>query len=125
MGGQEMIEIIECHGCRKEIAPHADRTVYLGKSWHPQCCPVPASNEEDWQNTSLASPEIKPDPINPAYYLKGKIEVADFIADQKLDYFEGNVVKYICRWKDKGGVQDLEKIKWYLNKLIDQAVEGE
>jgi hypothetical protein len=65
------------------------------------------------------------DPINPAYYLKGKIEVADFIADQKLDYFEGNVVKYICRWKDKGGVQDLNKIKWYLNKLIDQAVEGE
>ena len=66
-----------------------------------------------------------PDPINPAYYLKGKIEVADFIADQKLDYFEGNVVKYICRWRDKGGVQDLNKIKWYVEKLIDQAVEGE
>ena len=30
----------------------------------------------------------------------------------------GNVIKYICRWKAKGGIQDLEKCIWYLQHLI-------
>ena len=31
----------------------------------------------------------------------------------------GNVIKYICRWKHKNGVQDLKKAMWYLQHLID------
>lgn len=31
----------------------------------------------------------------------------------------GNVIKYICRWKDKNGLQDLEKARWYLEHLIN------
>ena len=31
----------------------------------------------------------------------------------------GNVLKYICRWKSKNGLQDLEKAKWYLEHLIN------
>lgn len=31
----------------------------------------------------------------------------------------GNIIKYICRWKNKNGVQDLEKAKWYLTHLIN------
>lgn len=55
----------------------------------------------------------------------GKIEVSDFIADQKLDFFEGNCVKYLARWKYKNGVQDLKKAQWYLNKLISlQEADG-
>lgn len=30
-----------------------------------------------------------------------------------------NAIKYICRWKDKNGVQDLEKAVWYIHHLID------
>lgn len=37
----------------------------------------------------------------------------------------GNILKYVCRWKKKNGVQDLEKAKWYLEHLIKQAREGE
>lgn len=33
----------------------------------------------------------------------------------------GNVIKYICRWKQKNGVQDLEKAMWYLQNLIDHV----
>ena len=33
----------------------------------------------------------------------------------------GNVIKYICRWKNKDGVRDLEKAKWYLEHLIDHV----
>ena len=58
------------------------------------------------------------DKINPDYYTKGKIQTADFIEDKKLDYFEGNVVKYVVRHKEKNGKEDLEKALWYLKKMI-------
>jgi hypothetical protein len=31
----------------------------------------------------------------------------------------GNIIKYACRWKQKNGIQDLEKIMWYTQHLID------
>jgi len=34
-------------------------------------------------------------------------------------YIWGNVIKYIARWEDKGGVEDLKKCRHYLDKLID------
>jgi hypothetical protein len=37
-----------------------------------------------------------------------------------LGFCEGNVVKYITRYKDKGGVDDLRKIKIYVDYLIDE-----
>jgi len=58
--------------------------------------------------------------INPSHYKQGKIEVIDFIIDQKMDYLTSNVCKYICRWRFKDGVCDLKKAKWYLDKLIEQ-----
>ena len=36
-----------------------------------------------------------------------------------------NIIKYICRWKHKNGVQDLEKAQWYLNHLINHVTDIE
>ena len=58
------------------------------------------------------------DNTKPTYYKKGKIEVWDFIKDQNLDFFAGNIIKYICRYKDKNGLEDLKKAQVYLEKLI-------
>ena len=33
----------------------------------------------------------------------------------------GNVLKYMCRWKKKNGLEDLKKAQWYLNRLIDSV----
>lgn len=33
----------------------------------------------------------------------------------------GNIIKYICRWKGKNGVEDLKKAQWYLNHLIEHV----
>jgi hypothetical protein len=55
--------------------------------------------------------------ISPEYY-KGSIEVWDFIHAQQLDYFQGNVVKYIVRYKEKNGMEDLLKCKAYIDKMI-------
>lgn len=68
------------------------------------------------------------DPVNsPSYYTKGKIEVADFIADQKLNFDRGNAVKYVCRAGSKDPekeIQDLEKAIWYINHEIKTLTEG-
>jgi hypothetical protein len=63
----------------------------------------------------------KKDEINPAHYRTGKIEVIDFIEDQKLNYHLGNVVKYICRADHKGSREtDLKKAQWYLARAISK-----
>lgn len=55
---------------------------------------------------------------HPAHYTHGKIEVWDFIIDQNMNYLEGNICKYLCRYKKKNGLEDLLKAKAYLEKLI-------
>ena len=57
---------------------------------------------------------------HPKHYTKGKIEPIDFINANDLDYLEGNIVKYIARYKYKGGVEDLEKAEFYLRMLIQR-----
>ena len=56
---------------------------------------------------------------HPSHYNKG-IEMWDYAhSHHDLNFFEGNIVKYITRWKDKNGVEDLHKAKQYLDKLIE------
>ena len=57
--------------------------------------------------------------INPDYYRKG-IETTDYIQSHSMNYLEGNIIKYVTRYKDKGGVLDLKKAEWYLTRLIKQ-----
>jgi hypothetical protein len=61
---------------------------------------------------------------SPLHYNIGKIEVADFIADQKMDFFEGNIIKYVSRHKYKEGIEDLKKAEWYLTKLIKNLTDS-
>jgi hypothetical protein len=62
------------------------------------------------------------DPVNhPAHYKKGGIEVIDFIEAKRLGYHLGNVVKYISRAYHKGGMEDLLKAQWYLNRAIEKG----
>lgn len=57
------------------------------------------------------------------HYHKCKIEPIEYILANKLGFCEGNVVKYITRYKDKGGVDDLRKIKVYVDFLIDDLTK--
>lgn len=64
---------------------------------------------------------------HPTYYVKGKIEVWDFIKDQGLNFDRGNAVKYICRAGEKHPdkeIEDLEKAIAYLNHEI-AAIKGD
>jgi len=54
------------------------------------------------------------------HYLKMKIQPSEFINRNKLQFAEGNAIKYICRHASKGEVKDLEKAKHYIDMIIDR-----
>jgi hypothetical protein len=53
------------------------------------------------------------------HYKKYKIQPVEFIIKNNIGFVEGNIIKYILRFKEKGGVQDLLKAKHYIELLID------
>lgn len=57
---------------------------------------------------------------NPPHYANKEIEPIDYIIANKLSYCEGNVVKYITRWRGKGGIEDLKKAKQYIDFIIEK-----
>jgi len=75
----------------------------------------------------------KPDMVNhpPHYISETGMEVIDVIEAFTFDLKgieatdTGNIIKYICRWNTKNGLQDLKKAQWYLNHLIKHIEEKE
>lgn len=57
--------------------------------------------------------------VGGAHYKDRGIQPVEYIHANALDFFQGNVVKYITRWRDKGGIADLEKAKHYLEMYIE------
>jgi hypothetical protein len=53
------------------------------------------------------------------HYKKFKIQPVEFIHANNLPFIEGNIVKYIVRWREKNGLKDLEKVKHYVDLLIE------
>lgn len=59
---------------------------------------------------------------NPPHYTKGGIEPADYIEANDLDFFEGNVIKYVTRYPHKGTpLKDLHKAMFYLERIIKRT----
>lgn len=56
--------------------------------------------------------------IGGTHYSKLAIEPIQFIETNELGYHEGNVVKYVSRWRSKNGIEDLKKAQWYIERLI-------
>jgi len=64
------------------------------------------------------------DPVNkPIHYNTGGIEAIEAILaatnEQSEGYLQGNIMKYIWRYRYKNGLEDLQKAQWYINKLIE------
>lgn len=57
--------------------------------------------------------------VGGAHYKQFQHETWDVILDWGLGYLDGNAVKYLSRWRHKGGVQDLKKAAHYIQKLIE------
>ena len=53
------------------------------------------------------------------HYMKMAIQPVEFIHANGIPFIEGNVIKYVARWKQKNGIKDLEKARHYLDLLIE------
>lgn len=63
--------------------------------------------------------------IGGSHYNSKAIQPWDYIIANKLGYLEGTAIKYITRWKDKGGIQDIKKAIHFLEKLMEVYYEEE
>lgn len=54
-----------------------------------------------------------------SHYKDLPIQPVEYIYKNNIGYFEGNVIKYVSRWRSKNGIQDLEKAKHYIELLIE------
>ena len=57
------------------------------------------------------------------HYKGQKIQPIEYILANKLGFCEGNIVKYVTRWRAKGGIEDLRKAAHYIEFLIANEVE--
>lgn len=56
--------------------------------------------------------------IGGKHYTKCAIQPWDYVIANELDYFQGSIIKYVTRWRDKGWTEDLHKAKHFLDKYI-------
>jgi|TARA_Y100000294_G_C8549137_1_gene334507 hypothetical protein len=55
----------------------------------------------------------------PSHYTQWRIEPITFIMENNIPFCEANVIKYVMRWRQKNGIQDLEKAKRYIDMIIE------
>ena len=71
------------------------------------------AEEQDWK---MSANDMQ---VGGRHYIDTAIQPWDYIASNDLGFFEGNIIKYVSRWRSKDGMKDLEKAQHYLNKLIE------
>lgn len=91
----------------------------IGGTCHLPCWVLREHISEPYPIINTSDEEILEDIVKPKRYNRGTMEVWDAWVGLDLGPFESNILKYISRYKDKGGVKDLQKAKVYLDKLIE------
>lgn len=85
---------------------------------HPGSCdfiPWPSANELKEMDRIMTSKQVGGD-----HYSKMAIQPWEVIQRGDLDFWEGNVIKYVMRYRAKNGLEDLEKARHYLDYLIER-----
>ena len=109
------------------MSSHSSETTYSlnGPIETPSYLSNPVSGRSGWTEPSTSSPTsstpAKGTKYDPTHY-HGSVEPWDLIAAQELDFFSGNIVKYVVRAGKKDGesvLDDLIKAQVYLKKLIE------
>ena len=93
-------------------------------------CGTPPNEGDDPYCDSCPNEFVEPDNVNsPQHYQsENGIECIEAIraqltSDQFTAYCQGNISKYLWRWRSKGGVESLRKAKWYLDRMIAEVVD--
>lgn len=114
---KDIKEICSVHPYRVCINPSC---TYTGKDFNT----VKSLNGLEYQcpkcNWIIQSESVK----SQKHYTQFKIQPIEFIHANSLNYSQGNVIKYVCRYKEKDGIKDLEKAKVYIDYLIQELKTG-
>lgn len=78
----------------------------------------------DW-STPAPPPKALNTQVGGNHYKDLKIQPVEYIHANGIGYFEGNVIKYVTRWRTKGGNADLLKAKHYIELLLDLEAKAE
>ena len=110
----------------EEVANRAAQPAYA-HSFSPGGLPVltntPRAGESAEQTAARSAPRGKPaalqTQIGGSHYTDMKIQPIEYILANNIPFPEGNVIKYVSRWRAKGGVKDLRKSIHHLEMLIE------
>ena len=96
----------------------------MAREWGPPLTPEEMGTRLATREEKISNPGVYHVPANTKQiagdHYKGKgIQPWDYVAANDLGYFEGTAIKYLTRWKDKGGVDDLRKAVHFIEKLIE------
>lgn len=90
----------------------------------PKTKPMEDYEDENWkEHAARAGCNVD----HPSHYTNGGIECIDAIqealtAEEFVGYCKGNAIKYIWRERHKNGVEDLQKARWYVNRMIEAMI---
>jgi hypothetical protein len=109
------------------ISTMGDPNIFVDIKEYPYRFKSDCGAFERWCSVNQLERIDQADPINPGHYKQGGIECIEAIkaatGDGFIGYVWGNVLKYLWRWPKKGGVDDLKKARWYLDRLIKEVGE--
>lgn len=57
--------------------------------------------------------------VGGSHYKNMTVQPVEFIEKNNLGFCVGNIIKYVCRYKDKNGIEDLKKARHYIDLLIE------
>ena len=81
--------------------------------------------EKAWDSIKIQDePSALDRQIGGSHYKDYAIQPIEFITKNRLSYCEANAIKYLCRWREKNGVEDLRKAIHYIELLIDIEIES-
>ena len=109
-----MVEVMLRNGNTERDQSTSFRWEHIGSlgdiiAWRPTLPSVDSEKVETALNTQIGG----------EHYKKHAIQPVEFITKNKLGFLEGCVIKRICRYEDKNGREDLEKIKHEIDLLIE------
>lgn len=74
-------------------------------------------------NEDVQPKSVKDKQVGGNHYKDKKLQPWEIIDALNLNFYEGNALKYLIRYKDKNGVQDLKKAIHYIEKIIEDVKE--
>lgn len=90
---------------------------YTGKDRYGACGCDEATVEVDSVPQDVTALDKQ---VGGKHYKDFAIQPIEYILANDIPFLEANVIKYVSRWKDKNGVEDLEKAKHYIEILIER-----